>query len=369
MVTQSPHPERCLTWRNDSMARWLLLLLLIAVHGAALAQPAQRPALQKPWVLISTDIGGSDPDDKQSMAHALLYADQLHLVGLVSTPSRHGGRSADILEVIAAYEKDFPNLQTWSADYPTPDYLRSIVHQGQIEPQPPEGFSTATSDGARAIVRAAHQARAAGVPLWVLVWGAATDLAQALHDDPRIVTALRVYLIGAWNTEQDRAARDYIHRHHPALWWIENDSSFHGMYRDANGKESNAWRMEDARGHGALGEYFVQARPWGLKMGDTPSLLYLVDAAPDDDPTASGWGGSFIRDPMRPQRWIDDPDHRLKIATYNGAETVRRYQAEIYADIATRFDRAQSPRSQAPQLQAMPSGVQRSSAGAARSGG
>jgi hypothetical protein len=327
-----------------------LLFLLLLCQGTACAQPpATQPTAtsvrHKPWVLISTDIGGSDPDDKQSMAHALLYADRLHFVGLVSTPTRHGGRASDLLEVIAAYEKDYPNLKTWSADYPTPAYLRSIVHQGQIEPQPPEGFSAQSSPGTDAIVQAAYRAREAGRPLWVLVWGAATDLAQALHTDPRIVTVLRVYSIGDWNTEQDRAARDYIHRHHPALWWIENDSSFRGLYIDENGRDNNGWRMEDARGHGALGEYFVAARPWGLKMGDTPSLLYLIDHADDGDPTADSWGGSFIRDPMRPQRWIDDPDRRLDIAGYAGAETIRRFQAAIYRDIAARFDRARAPRS------------------------
>ena len=40
------------------------------------------PDHQRPRVLVSTDIGGTDPDDFQSMVHLLLYADVLDLEGL-----------------------------------------------------------------------------------------------------------------------------------------------------------------------------------------------------------------------------------------------------------------------------------------------
>ena len=33
-------------------------------------------------VIVSTDIGGTDPDDFQSMVHLLLYADVLEIEGL-----------------------------------------------------------------------------------------------------------------------------------------------------------------------------------------------------------------------------------------------------------------------------------------------
>ena len=157
-----------------------------------------------------------------------------------------------------------------------------------------------------------------------------------------IAPHLRVYMIGAWNTAQDRAARDYIAAHHARdLWWIENDSSFRGFYADEGGRERNPWRMQDARGHGALGEYFVKARPYGLKMGDTPSLLYLLDSAPDDDPThGASWGGAFRRDPSRGRLyWTDAPVER---EAYRGAATIRRHSPAIYRDFAERLDRAKT---------------------------
>jgi hypothetical protein len=41
---------------------------------------------QRHRVLVSTDIGGTDPDDFQSLVHLLVYADGFDLEGLVSSP-------------------------------------------------------------------------------------------------------------------------------------------------------------------------------------------------------------------------------------------------------------------------------------------
>nr|WP_244436583.1 nucleoside hydrolase-like domain-containing protein [Bacteroides timonensis] len=60
-------------------------------------------------MLISTDIGGTDPDDNQSMAHLLMYTDCFDLEGIVSSPSYGSGNQEEILRMIYLYEKDFPN--------------------------------------------------------------------------------------------------------------------------------------------------------------------------------------------------------------------------------------------------------------------
>src|SRR5690606_655401 len=85
---------------------------------------------ERPRVLVSTDIGGTDPDDFQSMVHLLVYADVLDIEGLVSSP--YGpGRKEHILEVIDCYARDYPNLVTCSDRYPTADALRAITMQGE----------------------------------------------------------------------------------------------------------------------------------------------------------------------------------------------------------------------------------------------
>lgn len=63
---------------------FLLFLFGIFFH---LRVAAQRT---KPRVIISTDIGGDDPDDFQSMVHLLMYANELNIEGLVSSPPGKG---------------------------------------------------------------------------------------------------------------------------------------------------------------------------------------------------------------------------------------------------------------------------------------
>ena len=118
-------------------------------------------------VIVSTDIGGSDPDDFQSMVHYLLYADLFDTEGLISSPWG-AGRASDILAVIDEYEKDYPRLRTWSARYPTPEYLRSITRQGTVDFAPYCGFSTPT-EGSEWIIRCAR--RPDSRPLYLLMWG------------------------------------------------------------------------------------------------------------------------------------------------------------------------------------------------------
>lgn len=58
-------------------------ILLFSICLPTLALIAQQPVPVKPRVLISTDIGGTDPDDSQSITHLLMYNDLFELEGLV----------------------------------------------------------------------------------------------------------------------------------------------------------------------------------------------------------------------------------------------------------------------------------------------
>ena len=64
-------------------AKSFLALVLLLPAGAF----AQQPVAEKPRILISTDIGGTDPDDNQSMMHYLLYSNEFDCEGLISSPS------------------------------------------------------------------------------------------------------------------------------------------------------------------------------------------------------------------------------------------------------------------------------------------
>jgi hypothetical protein len=196
----------------------LLLLILPLNAGSLYSTPDQdKAAPQRHRVIVSTDIGGTDPDDFQSMVHFLVYADRFDVEGLVSSPYGPGGR-AHILRVIDTYATDFANLKTYSPQYPSPDELRGMTKQGAIDSVTGQGVRAPT-EGSDWIVSAAR--RNDPRPLWLLVWGGIDDLAQALHDAPDILPKLRVYFIGGPNKMWSVHAYNYIEQHHPALWVVE----------------------------------------------------------------------------------------------------------------------------------------------------
>jgi len=262
--------------------------------------PGDRGALagHRHRVLVSTDIGGTDPDDFQSMVHLLLYADCLDLEGLVSSP--YGpGRKEHILQVIDCYEKDFANLKTHSDKYPTPAALRAITKQGETEVAPYAGVRQAT-EGSKWIVQCAKRADAR--PLHVLVWGGLEDLAQALHDAPEILSKLRVYWVGGPNKKWSPDAYQYIAENHPKLWLIEANATYRGWFTGGNQKSpcgNKELVTRHVAGKGALGGYFASLLNGTIRMGDSPSVGWLLRGNPDD-PSQRGWGGHFVRAGDRP---------------------------------------------------------------------
>lgn len=264
--------------------------------GTASAEPRHR-------VIVSTDIGGTDPDDFQSMVHLLVYADCFDIEGLISSP--YGpGRKEHILQVIGLYERDYGNLRTYSDRYPAPDALRAIAKQGSIEGAGWEGFGLPT-EGSDWIVRCVR--RDDPRPLWVLVWGGIDDLAQALHDAPDILPKLRVYFIGGPNKKWSVDAYQYVATHHPTLWIIEANATYRGWFVGGNqqGEWGNkAFVATHVAGHGALGDFFATLLGGTIKMGDSPSVGYLLQGTPED-PSQPSWGGQFVRAWERPHVVFD----------------------------------------------------------------
>jgi hypothetical protein len=132
--------------------------------------------------------------------------------------------------------------------------------------------------------------------LWVLVWGGLEDLAQALHDAPEIKKHIRVYWIGGPNKKWSINAYAYIAENHPDLWIIEANSTYRGWFMDEDSPEKikgiNFYR-NFIQERGALGADFRKYYNGNIKMGDTPSLAYLMKGN-HDDPTGESWGGSFV---------------------------------------------------------------------------
>ncbi len=333
--------RRAVSGRAKTSPVFIGICLASTAVSAVENPPGGALAGERLRVVASTDIGGSDPDDFQSMVHYLVYADVFDTEGLISSPPRKG-RKKDILDVIAAYEVDYKNLRSHSRRFPGPDQLRAVTKQGATDPAPPQGYSTPT-EGSKWIIRQAK--RDDPRPLYILVWGSITDVAQAVHDDPGIKTKIRVYSIGSWNTRSDRNARNYLYNRHRDLWWVESDTTFRGMYVGGNqsGDLGNrAFVERHVKGHGALGDFYYGKKK-DVKMGDTPSVLYLMRGDPND-PTKHHWGGCFVADPRRPHYWRDDPDPRYKEGRNAGARTVNRWREQYLRDWQARMRWCEKPK-------------------------
>jgi hypothetical protein len=120
-------------------------------------------------------------------------------------------------------------------------------------------------------------------------------VAQALHDAPDIQNRIRVYWIGGPNKKWSVNSYAYIVKNFPDLWFIEDNSSYRGFFSDHGAPDS----LTDAgyyrayiRGGGHMGKAFKNYYKGAVKMGDTPSLLYMLNGNPSD-PAGESWGGSF----------------------------------------------------------------------------
>ena len=291
-----------------SFRRLLLLVLATAVLTSAHADLGALAGTRH-RVIVSTDIGGTDFDDFQSLVHVLVYADVLDLEGLISSP--YGpGRKEHILQVLAHYEHDFPTLRTHSNRYPTPAALRAITKQGETEVAPYAGVRR-TTEGSDWIVRCAR--RDDPRPLHVLIWGGIEDLAQALHDAPDISPRLRVHFIGGPNKKWSPDAYHYIATQHPSVWMIESNSTYRGWFVGGYQQgdfAAEAFAEKRAAGRGALGEFFAHGihfegqKRTTLKMGDTPTFSWLLRGNPEM-PFQPGWGGRYVRAWTRPYVQFD----------------------------------------------------------------
>jgi hypothetical protein len=277
----------------------------------------KRKTEELPRVIILSDINnvGGDPDDKQSMAHLFMYANELDIKVIVPDYWKGKGREATF-EALDAYEKDYGNgdFTFQSLDYPSPEHLRSLVAQNHTD----------------AVARIIREARMEDDrPLYILVWGGMGTLHSVLNKAPDIVEKLRILTIATnvmadnpdsrQNAEVDSYCkknnwngrmRDEIFEdpRFNSLWWIENDWAYNGMFE---GQEPRDLLLE-IKEHGALGYYIwevVQPKSWAhyFRAGDTPTLLYLLEDMDHDDPSQFTWGGRFLQPfpEERPQYWID----------------------------------------------------------------
>lgn len=273
---------------------FLIGMFSLNLLGCSFKRASSNSQNEKPRVIVSSDIGGTDDDDFQSMIHYLMYADRFQTEGLIASPYGKG-RKPDILHIINLYAKDYSKLDK-HGDFPSPEQLRAVTKQGAKDACPAIGWSNPT-EGSDWIIKRAREK--SDRPLWVLVWGGLDDLAQALHDAPDIVSKIHVYWIGGPNKKWSVNSYQYIARNFPNLWMIENNASYRGWIIDDDaGPEfkSEVFYENKIKGRGAMGTDFGNYYYGAPKMGDSPSVTYLLNGDPNN-PEDESWGGSFTKLP------------------------------------------------------------------------
>jgi hypothetical protein len=363
-----------------------LVLAVLAPTAAGWGQPpspsdtlAQRvdPYVEKSRIVVMTDIA-NEPDDQMSLVRFLVYANQYDVEGLIATTStwmRSKVRPDVIETLLDAYAQVQPNLNRHEPGFPTADALRALVASGQT------GFGMAAvgadkrSAGADLILRAADKPDPR--PLWVLAWGGANTLAQALlqaraartpAELDTLIARLRVYAI----SDQDDAG-PWIRKEFPSLHYIARPSPPDGaeyylatwtgisgdrFYKNAPGADfttfEDAWINQHVRSKGPLGKLYPF--PCCIHEGDTPAFLGLINngLASFMNPAYGGWGGRYVwRQPYGESRplWTQGgdsyPGRDNSKDTVAGADgrpytsdlaTIWRWRTAFQHDFAARMD-------------------------------
>ncbi len=268
----------------------------------AVLLPACNAAVDKPRLVVMTDIGG-DPDDRQSMVRFMLYTCDFNVEGLC-TGFGHGHykttRPELIREIVDAYGKVLPNLRKHRADYPSHERLTSLIkdgHNGDPHKVGP-GMGSEASDW---IIKVLDKDDPR--PVWFSIWGGPRELAQAIWKVEQTRSAeqlaafkrkIRVHSIA----DQDRTA-GWVKQNHPDVFWIFSKTLFRGIWKEGDQQiVSPAWLEKNVRaGHGPLGPLYPAKASGkaGVKEGDTPSFFYVLsDGLSDPErPEWGNWGGRF----------------------------------------------------------------------------
>ena len=257
---------------------------------------------EKRRVIVSTDIGGGDFDDVQSMIHYALYMDMFDTEAIISSMPRPGDRYWR--EIVKAYRKDYRNLSFYSADYPTPREFKKLYVAGSTSK-----FPGNSNRGARAIIKAVKKDDPR--PVYVLIWGAGTDLAIALRrlrNKPKLYSKIRPVLILnsrkplGFNGLGDEGAWEYIMDF--PIKKLAFDSMIRGIYAtgvNSKKKYGNVGFVEKVlKPRGRLGRLFharsafIDVNRFGIKMGDTPSVFFVMNGD-WDKPKRQSWAGRFCK--------------------------------------------------------------------------
>lgn len=319
----------------------LLFLALIYVFGAC-----SQSIKCKQRLIVTTDLGGADPDDTQSLIHLLVCSDVVDIEGIISSSSWIDcpDWTSEITKVIDDYSIVLPILRKHSGGFPDADYLKSVVKRGQAVSNMCGVGAGKDSPGSELIISAVDKQNDSR-PVWFVAWSGMNTIAQAIwkvhetrtsEEFKKFADKIRIYdVLG-----QDDAGA-WIARHFPDIFYIRN-TQVYGC------GPSDEWIAENIQSKAPFGVTYPD-RKWAAE-GDTPSFLYVLANGLNvpDSISYGGWGGRFSKEPVAGVRGMDfieksgkseaqyDP-YCMYASAPEGVNAINKWKEHILNDFAARM--------------------------------
>ena len=278
----------------------LLLLILLSYSPSVLAQEIKMAV--KPRIIITAD---PELDDNNSLIRMILYSSDLQIEGLIYASSQFHwkgdgkgtkwfvpGREYDrfgmnecpctswrwaenerfIHDIVDAYKKSYENLKIHNSEYPSPDYLTSVIRYGNIEFDGDYSQDTPGSQLIRELILDDKPGK-----LYITAWGGASTIARALFTIQRdfeltekwdeIKNKINRKVVLLPSGDQDDTIGNYIVLNWPHIeirQFRQGPNYGYGAQIKANDENSPyltaQWMKENISSKGPLGQLY---RVWG----------------------------------------------------------------------------------------------------------
>lgn len=322
---------------------FVLFLFFLLWSHCLKAQVADE---EKHRLIVTTDLGGSDPDDVQSMIHLLLCSNVIDIEGLISSQAwvDDPDRTIKISEVVEQFGRVLPHLNKHARGYPDLNQLRAMIKRGQSLSNMSGVGRGKDSPGSELIISAVDKKKDRR-PVWLAAWGGMNTIAQALwkvkHTRSekalkKFVAKIRIYdVLG-----QDDAGA-WIARNFPEVVYIRNKEVY-------GWGASDQWIKQHIQDRQPLGTYYPN-RIWATE-GDSPSFLYVYANGLNvpDSLEYGGWGGRFSAQKTSGIRGMDfivrsgkdetqyDP-YYMHGSCQEGCAAINKWKMHIWNDFAARM--------------------------------
>jgi len=198
-----------------------------------------------------------------------------------------------------------------------------------------------------------------------LIWGNMDLFSSILLKDPEMARHIRVISIGtglmlgediqylpeSWeksppchqlNWNGKGRSKIYNDPLFDNLWWLEINWTYAGMFT-GDGPVEMFGRLSKFGQMGKHMKEVVSSQSWAhyFRVGDTPSVLYVIDSGHDpDDPEQTSWAGKFVRPfPVKKPDYYTDYAGNVAWNYQNPCETWNNHQAVRDVGVSTLEER------------------------------